>query len=68
MELAKRMAADDAWDRLQEQIISLIAVKVVETSEALLKELHSLRLCNKATKRVSTSRAVVNLFNLMHHY
>jgi hypothetical protein len=68
MDLAKRMAADGAWDRLLEEIISLIAVKVAETSEAPLEDLRSLRLCNKATKRASTSRVVTNRFNLELHY
>jgi hypothetical protein len=48
MEPARRMAAGGAWGRLPEGIISLITVKVAETSESPLKELHSLWLCNKA--------------------
>jgi hypothetical protein len=31
MEPAKRMAADGTWDRLPEEIVSLIAIKVAET-------------------------------------
>jgi hypothetical protein len=31
MEPAKRMAADGTWDRLLEEIVSLIAIKVAET-------------------------------------
>jgi hypothetical protein len=54
----------DVWDRLLEEIISLITVKVAKT--APLEDLRSLRLCNKAIKRVS--RAVTNRFNLEHHY
>jgi hypothetical protein len=68
MEPAKRMAASGAWDRLPEEIISLIAVKVAKTSEAPLKDLHSLWLCNKVTKRASSSRIITNHFNLEHHY
>jgi hypothetical protein len=68
MEPAKRKAASGAWDCLPEEIVSLITIKVVETSEALLKDLHSLRLCNKVIKRVSSSHVIVNRFNLEHHY
>jgi hypothetical protein len=68
MEHAKRMAASGAWDRLAEDIISLIAVKVAETSEAPLEDLRSMWLCNKVTKRASSSYAVTNRFNLKHHY
>jgi hypothetical protein len=64
----KRMAISGAWDRLPEEIVSLISVKVAETLEALLEDLRSLRLCNKATKRASSSRTVTNRFNLEHHY
>jgi hypothetical protein len=67
MEPAKRMAADGPWDRLPEEILSLITIKVAETLEAPLKDLHSLWLCNKATKRAS-SHAISNRFNLEHHY
>jgi hypothetical protein len=68
MELAKRMAVGSAWDRLPEEIVSLITVKVAETLEASLKDLHSLWLCNKAMKRASSSCTVTNHFNLKHHY
>jgi hypothetical protein len=68
MEHVKRMAAGGAWDHLPEEIVSLITVKVAETSEDLLQELRSLRLCNKATKRASSSRALANCFNLKHHF
>jgi hypothetical protein len=44
MEHAKRMAASGILDNLPKEIISLIAVNVAETSEALLEDLHSLRL------------------------
>jgi hypothetical protein len=64
----KRMAVSSAWDRLPEEIVSLISVKVAETLEALLEDLRSLWLCNKATKRASSSRIVTNRFNLEHHY
>jgi hypothetical protein len=62
------MAAGDASDRLPEEIVSLIAVKVADTSEAPLKDLHSLWLCNKVMKLASSSRAISNHFNLEHHY
>jgi hypothetical protein len=62
------MAIGSAWDRLPEEIVSLIVVKVVETLEDPLKDLRSLRLRNKATKRASLSRVVANRFNLKHHY
>jgi hypothetical protein len=68
MEHAKRMAVDGAWDLLLEQIISLIVIKEAETSEDPLKDLCSLWLCNKATKRASSSCAITNRFNLEHHY
>jgi hypothetical protein len=68
MEHAKRMAANGAWDRLPEEIVSLIAVKVAKTSEAPLKDLRNLQLCNKAMKRASSSCNVDNRFNLEHHY
>jgi type II secretory pathway component HofQ len=58
------MATSSAWDRLPEIIISLITVKVTETSEDPLQDLRSLWLCNKATKRASLSRTVANCFNL----
>jgi hypothetical protein len=68
MEPVRRMDAGGIWDRPLEEIISLIAVKVVETSEALLKDLHSLWRCNKAMKRASSRHTVANCFNLEHHY
>jgi uncharacterized protein YvpB len=68
MDPAKRMATGGAWDHLPEGIVSLIPVKVVETSEAPLEDLRTLWLCNKATKRVSSSHAVTIRFNLEHHY
>jgi hypothetical protein len=68
MKPTKRKAASGAWDHRPEEIVSLIAVKVVETSEAPLQDLRSLRLCNKATKRASSSYAVANRFNLERHY
>jgi hypothetical protein len=68
MEPAKRMATGSAWDRRPEEIVSLIVVKVVETLKDPLEDLCSLRLCNKATKRASSSHAVANRFNLEHHY
>jgi hypothetical protein len=68
LELVKRKAAGGAWDCLPEEIMSLNAVKVVETLEAPLEDLHSLRLCNKVTKRVSSSYTVANRFNLEHDY
>jgi hypothetical protein len=67
MEPVKRMAAGSTWDRLPKEI-TLIAVRVVETSEDPLEDHCSLWLCNKATKRATSSRAVVNRFNLEHHY
>jgi hypothetical protein len=68
MEPVKMMAAGGAWDHFPEEIISLITVKVAETSEDPLKGLHSLWLCNKATKRATSSHAIANRFNLKHHY
>jgi hypothetical protein len=62
------MATGGAWDRLPEEFLSLITVKVGETLEDLLEDLHSLLLCNKAMKRETSSCAVTNLFNLDHHY
>jgi hypothetical protein len=55
MEHAKRMATSDAWDCLPEEIVSLITVKVAETLEAPLEDLHNPRPCNKVTKRASSS-------------
>jgi hypothetical protein len=68
IEHVKRIAASGTWDRLPEEIVSLITVKVVETSEAPLEDLHSMRLCNKVMKRASLSRVIANRFNLEHHY
>jgi hypothetical protein len=68
MDPVKRMAANNAWDRLPEEIVSLITVKVAETFEAPLKDLRSLWLRNKAMKRASASCTVTNRFNLEHHY
>jgi hypothetical protein len=68
MEPAKRMVVGGAWDRLPEEIISLIAIKVAETLEAPLEDLRNMRLCNKAMKRASSSRAITNHFYLEHHY
>jgi hypothetical protein len=68
MEPEKRMAAGGARDHLPEEIISLIAVKVAKTLEDPLQDLHSLWLCNKATKRASSSRVIANRFNLEHHF
>jgi hypothetical protein len=68
MEPAKRMVVGGAWDRLPEEIISLIAIKVAETLEAPLEDLCNMRLCNKAMKRASSSRAITNHFYLEHHY
>jgi hypothetical protein len=42
MEPVQRMVVSGAWDRLLEEIVSLIAVKVPETLEAPLEDLHSL--------------------------
>jgi hypothetical protein len=68
MEPVKRMVVGGTWDRLPEEVVSLIAVKVVETSEDPLEDLRSQRLCNKATKRATSSRTVTNRFNLEQHY
>jgi hypothetical protein len=43
-------------------------VKVAETSEAPLEDIRCLWLCNKVTKRASSSHTVTNRFNLKHHY
>jgi hypothetical protein len=66
MESLKRF--DGIWDRLPKEVVSLIASMVVETSEAPLEDLHNLHLCNKATKRASSSCGIPNCFNLEHHY
>jgi hypothetical protein len=68
MEPVKRMASDGAWDCLPEEVISLIAIKVAKTSEDPIKDIHSLRLCNKVMKRMTSSSAIANRFNLEHHY
>jgi hypothetical protein len=64
MELVKRMAVSGAWDCLPKEIISIITVKVAETSKDPLEDLHSLWLCNKGTKRATSSCAIANCFNL----
>jgi hypothetical protein len=48
--------------------VSIITVKVAETLNAPLEDLHSFQLCNKATKRACSSRAIANRFNLENHY
>jgi hypothetical protein len=68
MEPAKRVAAGGTWDRLPEEIVSMITVKVAETSNAPLEDLRSLWLCNKVTKRASLSHAIANQFNHEQHY
>jgi hypothetical protein len=65
---SKRVASSGVWGHLPEEVVALIASKVAETSEAPLEDIRSLCLCNKATKRVSSSRNVANRFNLKHHY
>jgi hypothetical protein len=42
MEPMKRVDAGGAWDRLPEEIISMVTIKVAETSERPLKDLHGL--------------------------
>jgi hypothetical protein len=68
MEPTKRMAAGGTWDCFPKEIVSLMAIKMAETSEDPLQNLRSLRLCNKVTKRASSSRVVANCFNLEHHF
>jgi hypothetical protein len=68
MEPMKRIAVCGNWDLLPEEIVTLIAVMVAETLEAPLKDLRSLWLCIKATKRLSLSHAVANHFNVEYHY
>jgi hypothetical protein len=68
MEPTKRVDAGGAWDRLPEEIISMVTIKVAETSEKPLKDLHGLWWCNMAMKRASSSRDIANRFNLEHHY
>jgi hypothetical protein len=65
---SKRVSSGGVWDRLSEEVVSLIASKVAETSKAPLEDLRSLRLYSKATKRSPLSRGVANRFNLEHHY
>jgi hypothetical protein len=67
MESVKRVIVG-TWDRLPEEIISMITVKVAESSEATLEDLHSMRLCNKATKRACSSCTITNRVNLENHY
>jgi hypothetical protein len=69
MDSSKRVASGGICDRLPEEVISLIASKVVETSEAPLEDLHSLRLCNQRGHRramalptISTSRTTTRLW------
>jgi hypothetical protein len=61
-------AREEDGYRLLEEVVSLIAIKVAETSEDPLEDLCSLLLCNKATKRVTSSRVIANRFNLEQHY
>jgi hypothetical protein len=68
MESAKRVASGNSWDHLPEEVISIITVKVTESLEALLEDFRSLRLCNKAMKRVCSNRTVVNHFNMENPY
>jgi hypothetical protein len=63
MEPSKRVAPGGTWDRLPEETVSMIAAKVAETLVAPLEDIHSLCLCNKATKRASSSSVIVE-----HHY
>jgi hypothetical protein len=62
------MATGGTWDCLPEEIVSLIAIKVAKTLEAPFEDHHSLWLCNKAMKRAFSSHAIINRFNLEHHY
>jgi hypothetical protein len=68
MESTRRVTEGSALDRLPKEIISMIAVKVAESSEAPLEDLCSLRLCNKEMKRACSSHIVTNCFNLENHY
>jgi hypothetical protein len=68
MEPVKRIDVYGAWDHLPEEIVSLIIVKVAQTSDATLEDLRSLRLCNKAMKRATSSITVTNRINLEQHY
>jgi hypothetical protein len=55
MESVKRVVVGGALDHLLEEIVSIITAKVVESSEAPLKDLRSLCLCNKAMKRACSA-------------
>jgi hypothetical protein len=55
MESVKRVVVGGTLDHLLEEIVSIITAKVVESSEAPLKDLRSLRLCNKAMKRACSA-------------
>jgi hypothetical protein len=68
MEPVKRMATSGACDRLPEEVVSLVAIKVPEISEDPVEDLHTMRLCNKAMKRATSSRAVTNHIKLENHY
>jgi hypothetical protein len=57
MESVKRVDVG-AWDRLPEEVVSMIVVKVAESSEAPFEDLCSLRMFNMATKRVCSSHTV----------
>jgi hypothetical protein len=67
MEHAKRSAVG-IWDHLLEEVLSMIAIKVAESSQAPLEDLHSMHLCNKTMKRVCSIRVIGNRFNLENHY
>jgi hypothetical protein len=67
-EPVKRIEVCDTWDHLLEEIVSLITVKEAQTKDAPLKDLHSLRMCNKATKRATSSITIANHINLEQHY
>jgi hypothetical protein len=67
MEYAKGVALG-AWDRLPEEVVSIITVKVAKILEAPLKDICTRRLCNKEMKRACSSRVVANRFNLENHY
>jgi hypothetical protein len=67
MDSSKRVAFGGVWDHILEELVSLITSKEDETLEALLEDLRSLCLCNKTTKRASSSHGITNRFNLEHH-
>jgi hypothetical protein len=67
MEYAKGVALG-AWDRLPEEVVSIITIKVAKILEAPLKDICTRRLCNKEMKRACSSRVVANRFNLENHY